>query len=93
MFPAEEIAKSNKHQERLRKIVDAVKPREVWHGHYHRRYHSVVDFGYGDVDINGLDMDATELKWNVVVVDLELPGDRQALPAPTDVVLGTPGSD
>ena len=65
------IMKSNEHRTKLRKIVDALKPREIWHGHYHRRYEKFADFGYGEVMMHGLDMDATELINNVVVVDVQ----------------------
>lgn len=70
MFSATAIANANIHRRQLRKIVDATQPQEIWHGHYHRRYDIQANFGYGPVDIHGLDMDATSLKDNVVLVDI-----------------------
>lgn len=70
MFPPLEILRANEHRTQLRKIVDAVHPTEIWHGHYHRHYDALANFGYGDVKVHGLDMDATNLSYNVVVVDL-----------------------
>lgn len=70
MWPYDAIMKSKEHQEELWRIVDAVQPREIWHGHYHRRYDALVNFGYGQVEVHGLDMDATSLASNIVFVEL-----------------------
>lgn len=69
IFSPDAIANANIHRRQLRKIVDAVMPREIWHGHYHRRYDTLANFGYRDVEVHGLDMDATTLDTNVVLVD------------------------
>lgn len=73
MFPPLEILRAEEHRTQFRKIVDAVQPKQIWHGHYHRRYDSMVDFGYGPVEVHGLDMDATSLEENVMLVDLRSP--------------------
>lgn len=70
MWPPLEILRANEHRVQLRKIVDAIKPSEIWHGHYHRRYDALADFGYGRVEVHGLDMDATNLKDNVVIKEI-----------------------
>jgi len=70
MFPAWAIAAAQQHRGQLRKMVDVIQPKEIWHGHYHRRYDTLANFGYGSVDVHGLDMDATRLEDNVVVVEL-----------------------
>lgn len=70
MWPPLEILRANEHRAQLRKIVDAIKPQQIWHGHYHRRYDTLANFGYGPVEVRGLDMDATTHKDNVVIVDL-----------------------
>lgn len=70
LFPYQAIMQSNEHRSQLRKVADAVRPREIWHGHYHRRYDALANFGYGEVEVHGLDMDATSFEDNVVLVDL-----------------------
>lgn len=52
-----DLARSDAHQERLQRIVDAVQPRWVIHGHLHRHYARTVDFGYGPVHVTGLNCD------------------------------------
>jgi Calcineurin-like phosphoesterase len=69
-WPADELAASDVHRDRLRTVVDAVRPRAIWHGHFHRKYDTVSDFGYGPVDVHGLDCDGTTLARNLAVVDL-----------------------
>jgi hypothetical protein len=70
VWPADELAASDVHRGRLRTVVDAVRPRAIWHGHFHRLYETVTDFGYGPVEVHGLDCDGTTLGRNVAVVDL-----------------------
>ncbi len=70
-FPPLEIIRANEHRQVLRGVVDQVRPSQVWHGHYHVRYDTVADLGYGPVIVNGLDCDGTSLDKNVVVVDLD----------------------
>ena len=71
LWPAEELIAAEGHRARLRTVVDGVRPRMLWHGHYHRRYSALADFGYGTVDVQGLDCDATSIEDNVVLVPLE----------------------
>lgn len=52
-----DLARSDAHQERLQRIVDAVRPSHIIHGHLHRAYSRTCDFGYGPVSVTGLDMD------------------------------------
>jgi hypothetical protein len=52
-----DIARSERHEERLRRIVDAVQPSHLMHGHLHRAYQRTCDFGYGPVEVTGLDYD------------------------------------
>jgi Calcineurin-like phosphoesterase len=70
IWPVDEIVASDVHRQRLRTVVDAVRPRAIWHGHFHRLYHTVADFGYGPVDVNGLDCDGTTMPRNLVIRDL-----------------------
>ncbi|HEX6682975.1 MAG TPA: metallophosphoesterase, partial [Candidatus Limnocylindrales bacterium] len=69
-FPELELLLAGAHRDVLRRVVDAVQPRAIWHGHYHVAYGRSVDFGYGRVAVTGLDCDATTLDANVQVVDL-----------------------
>jgi len=49
-------------------VVNAVRPGQIWHGHYHRRYDARADLGYGSVQVHGLHCDGWYLEENVVVV-------------------------
>lgn len=69
-WPAAELARSDEHRRRLRAVVDATRPRVIWHGHYHVAHQQTVDLGYGPVHVSGLDRDDTDLEANVHIVDL-----------------------
>lgn len=69
-FPPIEILRAVEHRELLRRVVDEVKPAQIWHGHYHRRYAVTADLGWGQVAVSGLDCDGTALGENVQVVEL-----------------------
>lgn len=69
-FPPLELLRADEHRQLLRRVVDAVRPRRIWHGHYHRQYRQEVSFGYGPVTVTGLDCDGTSLGSNIEVVDL-----------------------
>jgi hypothetical protein len=71
LWPAEELVAANAHRARVRTVVDAVRPRAIWHGHFHRRYAAAADLGYGPVTVNGLDCDGSTLDRNVEVVSLD----------------------
>lgn len=65
-----EVARSTEHRGRLRDLVDQVRPKVVWHGHYHVRHRTVADLGYGPVVVNGLAEDGSSLDANLAVVDV-----------------------
>lgn len=69
-FPPAEIEVAQVHRGILRRVVDAVRPRAVWHGHYHVDYARTVDFGWGPLTVTGLNCDETSVEANVRVVDL-----------------------
>jgi len=71
LWPAEELALADEHRQRLRTVVDAARPRAVFHGHYHRRYSTTADLGYGPVAVVGLDCDGTTFDRNLTFVDLD----------------------
>jgi calcineurin-like phosphoesterase family protein len=70
MWPPMDLIRAVHHRMRLRRVVQAVRPRVVWHGHYHVSYDAQVDLGYGPVDVHGLDCDGQPLSQNVSVVDV-----------------------
>lgn len=70
LFPPLEILRAEEHRQVLRRVVDVVQPRMIWHGHYHQDYEQTAEFGYGPVHVAGLDCDGTTLSSNVRVVDL-----------------------
>jgi hypothetical protein len=80
VWPAEELVASDIHRRRLRTVVDAVRPRSIWHGHFHCRYESTADLGYGPVRVTGLDCDGSTLDANVSVVALsDLPASDRSV--------------
>ena len=52
-----DLARNDAHRRRLQRITDAVQPAYVMHGHLHRAYQRVVYFGFGPVQVTGLDAD------------------------------------
>jgi predicted phosphodiesterase len=70
-FPPFALAEAGRHRQQLRRVVDAVRPWAIWHGHYHHAYNRDVDFGYGPVSVTGIDCDETTLGRNVQIVDLD----------------------
>lgn len=71
LFPPLEILRADEHRQTLRTVVNAVRPREIWHGHYHRHYQTTTDLGYGAVRVTGLDCDETHLGRNVQIIALD----------------------
>jgi hypothetical protein len=71
LWPAEELVAAEAHRGRLRTVVDAVQPRGIWHGHFHRQYATIADLGYGPVAVRGLDCDGSTLEGNIEVVELD----------------------
>lgn len=69
-FPPLEIMRANEHRQLLRGAIESVRPSVIWHGHYHVKYQTVTDLGFGPVVVNGLDCDGTSLAANVAVVDV-----------------------
>ena len=52
-----DLARSERHAQRLQRVVDAVQPSHLMHGHLHMAYQRVCDFGWGPVEVTGLDRD------------------------------------
>jgi Calcineurin-like phosphoesterase len=64
-----DLARSDAHRDRLQRVVDAVRPSWVLHGHLHRSYQRTRDFGYGPVEVTGLDRERTAGNWAVLDVE------------------------
>lgn len=64
-----DLTRNHAHRERLQRIVDAVRPGHLMHGHLHRAYQRCCDFGYGPVQVTGLAADG--LLRNFAVLDTE----------------------
>jgi hypothetical protein len=61
------IREAQAGRDKLRRLVDTVRPTHVFHGHYHVRYNETVDFGYGPVRVAGLDCDGSESdSWTII---------------------------
>lgn len=54
---AADIVRTEKHRDRLQRVVDAVQPRELMHGHLHRSYQRYVQQSWGSMRVTGLDCD------------------------------------
>lgn len=70
-FPVVEILRAEEHRELLGKVASAVKPRFIFHGHYHVAYETVADIGYGPVVVKGLDRGSASLNGNLHFVNLD----------------------
>lgn len=66
-----ELLVAERHRELLQRIVDAVGPSQLWHGHMHVRYSTTVTTPAGPCRVDGLDCDLGRTQDNIVVVDLD----------------------
>ncbi len=56
-WDSRDLARGDRHRERLQVVVDQVQPRYLMHGHLHSAYQRLVDFGYGPCEVTSLDCD------------------------------------
>ena len=71
MFPVHEIYQADLHRAKLGVVVDAVRPKALFHGHYHVRYSDFRWLPEGDTThINGLADDGAKLADNIMVLNL-----------------------
>ena len=63
-----DLARNDAHRARLQRIVDAVRPAHLMHGHLHRAYRRTCDFGYGPVQVTGLATDGSMRNFAVLDV-------------------------
>lgn len=79
-----DLARSQRHRERLQTIVDEVRPAHLLHGHYHLYHDQTVSMSHGPVRVTGLDCDeATSGNYRVLDVEfmeyeLMIPRQRSA---------------
>lgn len=52
-----DLARSDRHRERLQGVAGQVRPGWLLHGHLHKAYQRMCDLGYGPVEVTGLDCD------------------------------------
>ncbi|MBB5167134.1 metallophosphoesterase [Mycobacterium sp. AZCC_0083] len=67
-WPLSEIEASTVNRKQLQKVVDVVRPAVLFHGHYHNRYNSLYTGPAHVTQIIGMDMDATTLDRNTMLV-------------------------
>lgn len=60
------IPHAEQHRERLQRICRTVKPRWIFHGHYHLHRQATQDLGWGPCTITSLDMDGTRGNWGIL---------------------------
>lgn len=61
---------SDANRDRVKTVLDAVRPSRFYHGHYHAYYRQTFEAHYGPVKVVGLDCDGTEVE-SVTVLDTE----------------------
>lgn len=81
-----DLARSDRHRELLQGICELVQPSLLLHGHLHRAYSRKEDFGWGQAEVAGLDMDGTKGNW--IIMDTQ----NLAWATPEDVK-DLPGTD
>lgn len=69
-FPECALRASEDNRRRLREIVDRVRPRRLWHGHFHRRYQALLHGVDYRTVVDGLGRDKSPLDNNMIVTDL-----------------------
>lgn len=68
-WPLSEIRASNEHRKKVREVCDVVRPKFLFHGHYHRYYANLLRYGDGEVTkVVGLDCDSTTLEGNTILL-------------------------
>jgi hypothetical protein len=87
-----DLARADRHRERLQEIVDQVQPSYLMHGHYHLAHEQVVKMTHGPVRVTGFDRD--EARWgnyrilNVETMEFEAGVPQQ--PAASEYLLERP---
>lgn len=69
-YPDDALATSEQNRQRLRDIVDQVRPKRLWHGHFHHRYQAQLDGDEYRTTIDGLGKNDDLIDNNMVVLNL-----------------------
>jgi hypothetical protein len=67
-WPLSEIALANDHRKKLARVVDAVRPSLLVHGHYHVRYSALRRGEDFLMQVEGLDCDGSSLEDNTILM-------------------------
>lgn len=78
-WPIQDLSRSDQNRDKLATIVHHVQPTSLFHGHYHCRYTGQLRHAGGVMVVEGLDMDGTPMKLNVLIVHLTIKGAGQIL--------------
>ena len=70
-FPDAELSASEANRVKLRQIVDSVRPRRLWHGHFHHRYQAILEGTDYRTVVDGLGRDKGPIDNNMVVINLD----------------------
>lgn len=71
LYSPDAVAECEAHRHLLAEVVQAVRPRFLWHGHYHVHHQALLGLGGGDAcQVRGLDCNGVPLDRNLDVVDL-----------------------
>lgn len=70
-FPAQAYVEAAEHRRLLRRIVDEVQPKFLWHGHYHSFYQDTVPLSEEALLVTGLNCNGSPPGENIHVVDLQ----------------------
>jgi len=68
-WPIGALMRSDEHQRRVRRVVEGVGAKRVFHGHYHIRYSDTLKCAHGPVQVEGLGMDQDPLASRCLLVD------------------------
>lgn len=72
IWPPAELDRANAHRRLLRQVVDEVRPKRLWHGHFHSAYEDVL-LGEGyETRVVGLNDNQGPFPQNVLTLDLPL---------------------
>lgn len=61
-----QIPRAEAHREKLQRICRAVRPRWIFHGHYHLPRRATQELGWGPCTVTSLDMDGTPGNWGIL---------------------------
>ena len=69
-WPPDDVDRANAHRALIRRVVDAVRPSQLWHGHMHVRYDDVLRHRDGTITaVHGLSENDSWVDGNLVIVD------------------------